>query len=165
MTNKILIAYHSVTGHTKTVAEAIQAQTGGEIFEITPNHFYSSDVNDYEALTKQAKKEYETNFRPELKKILTNIENYDTIFIGSPNWWSTVSIPIYSLLENLDTTGKTIIPFITHGGGGLSNTISDLKKLCPKANVLEPIEVHVTRANGFHVNVQEEVTKGVQQIT
>lgn len=132
--SKILVAYFSHTGHTRTIANQVHDQGGGDIFEIVPVNPYP---NDYNTLVNQAKKEQNSNYRPELKTKVENIESYNIIFVGSPCWWGTIAPPVETFLTQYDFSGKTIIPFDTHEGSGLGNCAQDIKKLCPKANVVE----------------------------
>ena len=131
---KILIAYYSLSGNTKIAAEQIQALTGADIFEIEILDPYPADYN---ATIERARSEREAGYRPELTTKVDNIADYDVIFIGSPNWFNTLSLPVFSFLESHDLSGKVIAPFITHGRGGLQNTITDLKALCPDSIFLE----------------------------
>lgn len=124
---KILIAYYSWSGHTKKVAEAIQEEIGGDLFEIQPETPYSED---YKTVVDQAKKEINEGYRPALKNKVENIAQYDTVFIGSPNWWGTIAPVVSTFVEQNDLSGKTVVPFITHGSGGEQNTITDLEKQC-----------------------------------
>lgn len=125
--DKILIAYYSWSGHTKKVAEAIQNEIGGDLFEIQPETAYS---DDYKTVVAQAKKEINEGYRPVLKNNVANIAQYDTVFIGSPNWWGTIAPVVSTFVEQNDLSGKTVVPFITHGSGGEQNTITDLEKQC-----------------------------------
>ena len=124
---KILIAYYSWSGHTKKVAEAIQNEIGGDLFEIQPETAYS---DDYKTVVDQAKKEINEGYRPALKNNVANIAQYDIVFIGSPNWWGTIAPVVSTFVEQNDLSGKTVVPFITHGSGGEQNTITDLEKQC-----------------------------------
>lgn len=129
MTEKILIAYYSHTGNTKGVAEKIQALTSGDIFEIKTTQVYPANYND---LVNQAQIEKKDNVMPKLTGNV-NISDYDTIFIGTPVWWYTFASPIRTFLSENDFSGKTIMPFCTHGGGGASETYKDIQRLCPNA--------------------------------
>ncbi len=131
---KILIAYYSVSGNTKEVAEKIQEYTGGDLFRIETVQVYPEK---YKELTAQAKREINDNYRPKLKDKVANIQEYDTIFVGSPNWWGTIAPAVSSFLADYDLQGKKVIPFITHGSGGVQNTIKDLTEQCKGCNVVE----------------------------
>jgi len=128
---KSLIAYYSHSGNTKSIALKIQQLSGGDLFEMKPVKSYPSNYNDVVNLAQTEKMQ---NFKPEL---INNgdISEYDTIYIGTPVWWYTFSSPVRTFLSEHDFTGKTIIPFCTHGGGGESSTFTDIQKLCPGADV------------------------------
>ncbi len=132
MNQKILIAYYSYSGNTKEVAQAIQSVTGGDLFEIKAKGTYP---DAYRPMTVQAKKEIEEGFRPELLSDVDNISQYDVIFLGSPNWWGTITPQVSSFIEKHNLSGKTIIPFITHGGGGVQNTVKNMSAQCEGCNV------------------------------
>ena len=127
---KILIAYYSWSGNTRFAAEQIQKLTGGTLFEIKPAKAYPSD---YSACVDQAKQECRDEFKPELATKVEDFAKYDVIFVGTPNWWSTMAPPVRSFLAGYDFSGKTVIPFVTHGGGGMARCERDMRKVCPKA--------------------------------
>lgn len=131
---KILIAYYSWSGNTKEVAEAIQEKTNGKLFRIETTQSYPTE---YRATTEQAKKEINEGYRPALKDKVADINQYDVIFIGSPNWWGTIAPAVSTFLSSYDLKGKKVIPFITHGGGGVQNTIKDMTTQCTGCNVVE----------------------------
>lgn len=135
---KILIVYYSHSGNTQEVATLIQNVTGGDILEIKPVTDYTKVYDD---LTKQAQKEIESGYKPALKTKVTNIEQYDVIFIGSPCWWSTVAPPVATFLTSYDLSDKTVIPFMTHEGSGMGHSESDIKKLCPESTILSGLPV------------------------
>ena len=93
------------------------------------------------------KKEINTNHRPALKNDVQDFDKYDIIFVGSPNWWSTIAPPVATFLERHDFSGKTIVPFMTHGGGRFGHSISDMKKLCPDASFLEGLAIRDSYVN------------------
>lgn len=130
---KILIAYYSWSGNTQKVADAIQEKTGGTLFRIDTVQSYPEE---YRATTEQAKKEINDGYHPELKNKITDINQYDVIFIGSPNWWGTIAPAVSTFLASYDLKGKKVIPFITHGGGGVQNTVKDLTAQCTGCNVV-----------------------------
>ena len=135
---KILIAYYSYSGNTRALAQSIQQATGGELFEIVPVKAYPAD---YDAVVAEAKKEIKADARPELKSKVANLADYDVIFLGSPNWWSTLAPPVMTFLTSYDFAGKKIVPFVTHGGGGLAKCADDVKRLAPKSDVLDALSV------------------------
>lgn len=130
--SKILIAYYSYSGNTKEVAEAIQKEIGGDLFEIKTEGTYP---DEYRPMTVQAKQEIQDGYRPKLTTAVENMAQYDTVFIGSPNWWGTITPQVSSFIETYDLSGKTVVPFITHGGGGVQNTVKDMTAQCKGCNV------------------------------
>ena len=127
---KVLVAYFSRSGNTKAIASHIKELTGGDLFEIQTAKPYPAD---YHTCTEVAKKEKNDNARPELKEKVKNMEEYDIIFIGFPNWWGTMPMPILTFLESYKLEGKIVIPFCTHGGGGEQSCSKDFVKNTSKA--------------------------------
>lgn len=130
--SKILIAYYSYSGNTREVAEAIHNEVGGDLFEIKTEDSYPEE---YRQMTTQAKKEITGGYRPKLTSQIEDIAQYDIIFLGSPNWWGTITPQVSSFLETYDLSGKTVIPFITHGGGGVQNTVTDMTAQCRSCRI------------------------------
>ena len=135
---KILIAYYSKTGNTRAAAEYIHQSVGGDLFEIKPARDYP---REYRATTEIARQEKGANARPELAANVNNMAQYDTIFLGYPNWWSTMPMFFFTFLESHDLKGKTIIPFCTNGGGGLGQSVADIKSLCPGSKILDALAI------------------------
>lgn len=129
---KTLVAYYSQSGGTRKVAKQIRAKTNGRIFEIEPETPYQGD---YDAVVAQAKMDIENGIRPPLKALPESFDPFDTIFIGTPNWWSKVAPPVATFLASCDLSGKIIIPFYTHGGGGAGEIEKDIAALCPNSTV------------------------------
>lgn len=121
-------------GNTQYMAYVIQETTGADIFRIEPETPYPTD---HDELVDLAKEEQNNNARPKTKDKITNFETYENIFIGYPNWWGDMPMILYSFFDEYDFSGKTIIPFNTHGGSGFSDTISTIKELEPNAEVLD----------------------------
>jgi flavodoxin len=130
---KILVAFFSHSGNTREIARQIQEATGADAFEIAPVDPYPTD---YDAVVDQAKKELNANHRPALKSTGPDLPTYDVIFVGSPNWWSTVAPPVLTFLAAHDLSGKTLVPFITHEGSRQGKSVQDVKRLSPGATVL-----------------------------
>ena len=138
-TNKhILIAYFSYSGNTKVIANKIHEDVGGDIFEIKTVDPYPTDYN---AVVDQAKKERDENYRPKLATKVDNIDSYDVIFVGYPDWWVTMPMPVFSFLEQYNLSGKTIVPFCTHEGSGLGRSVDDIKKTCPQSTILDGLAI------------------------
>lgn len=135
---KILVAYFSWGGNTKAIAEKIQSEVGGDIFSIEPVTPYPSDYN--ETAYGIAKEQKEKGIHPEIKN--KDVSPYDIIFVGTPAWWYTMAPPVMTFLEENNFEGKTIIPFITHGGGGKYTIPEDMKNLAKGSKVLNPFVVY-----------------------
>lgn len=133
---KALVVYYSYTGNTRTLAEQIRQSVAGDIFELQPAAPYSSD---YDTVVNQGKKEVESGYKPPLKGKVDNLASYDVIFVGTPIWWYTIAPPVATFLAESDLAGKTIFPFCTHGGYGAGHSLDDIKKLAPKAQVLDEL--------------------------
>lgn len=144
--NSVVVIDGEVLGNTQYVAYVIQENTGADIFRIEPETPYPTD---HDTLVDLAAEEQEKDARPAIKGSIEDLEQYDTIFVGYPIWWSDLPMILYSFFDGYEFSGKTIVPFSTHGGSGLAGTIATIKELQPEANVLE---------DGFTVsrnNVQE----------
>jgi len=133
---KALIIYFSHSGNTRKIANVIHNVVGGDIAEIRPLEPYPSNYN---AVVEQAKRELHSGYIPKLRTSAENVSAYDVVFVGSPNWWHTIAPPVISFLSQSDLAGKTIIPFVTHGGGGLGRSAADIAELCPNSTVREGI--------------------------
>lgn len=137
-TGNILIAYFSYSGNSRRVAELIQEKTGGDIFRIETINPYPTDYN---AVVDQAKKEQEYNYRPKLTAQVDDVGEYDVVFVGYPNWWITMPMAVFTFLEEYDLSGKMVIPFCTHRGSGLGQSVDDIKELCPNSIIIEGLEI------------------------
>ena len=132
--SSVLIAYFSWSGNTEQVAQIIQQETGGDLFEIAPATPYTDDYNE---LLDIAQQEQSDDARPELAGQVENWEQYDTIFIGYPIWWGDAPKIISTFLETYDFDGKTIVPFCTSGSSSIGGSVSDLEALTDGATWLE----------------------------
>lgn len=119
-------------GTTHYVATIFAEATGGDLHEIKTVHQYP---DNRKALLDYARKEAENKTYPALASKLTNLSNYDVIYIGYPNWYYDMPMPIYTFLQQYDLSGKTVIPFCTHGGSGFSKSVENIEALAPKATV------------------------------
>ena len=137
--SRILVAYFSMSGNTRLIAHDIQRMTGGDLFEIKTVREYGPD---FDSAVEQAREELRNDARPELQVKVANMQDYDVVFVGFPNWVGTMPMAVFSFLEQHDFTGKTLVPFCTHGTSGISNTISDLKKLNLHAEIREHIDFY-----------------------
>lgn len=129
---KILVAYFSATGTTKTIAEYIAETVGADLFEVVPADAYSSEDLNYSEDTCRANQEQkDSTMRPQIAGQVDNMEDYDVIFIGHPIWWGEEPRIIDTFVESHDLSGKTVIDFCISGGSGIGTSESNLKKLCP----------------------------------
>ena len=140
-----LILYFSVYGSSKALAKEIARQTGGDLCEIVPEIPYDADRGHYAALAKYAKEEHDRDARPTIKNELP-IDDYDTIFLGYPMWWYTFPMIVYTLFDEYNFKGKTLIPFNTHMGSRDGGTYKTVKKLAKSAKVLPGLPVEMTDA-------------------
>jgi flavodoxin len=131
-------------GNTEVIAEYIQEFINADMFKIEPKNSYPVD---YQECIRVAKEELEENARPEIKEYLDSIEEYDTIYLGYPNWWGDLPMCVYTFLDHYDFTGKTIKPFCTHEGSGLGSTVSKLSHTLMGAKIEQGLEVQ-----GINVN-------------
>lgn len=148
---KILVVYFSQSGNTETVANIIHNEVGGDIIKLETVQPYPSDYNE---LVDYAQNEQKQNARPELKTKIDNIEQYNIIFLGYPNWWTDMPMPLYTFLDEYDLSEKTIAPFITHGGSGLSGTPDKIKQEEPNAIVLDGLAVSGSQAKNSQSTVK-----------
>lgn len=139
-------------GNTEYVARLIQKTAGGDLFQIETEEDYPLE---HDTLVDQAADEQDENARPELSSHIKNLENYDTIILGYPNWWADLPMPVYSFLEEYDFSGKTIIPFVTHGGSGFSSTTNTISSLQPDADI---------SSNALSLS-REDVADGEKEVT
>lgn len=170
--NKILIAYYSrkgqnyagnrivnlPVGNTEVAAKMTQELTSGDLFEIQTVKPYPID---YTETTEVAAAEKRANARPELAIHVENMEQYDTIILGYPNWWGTFPMAVFTFLEEYDFTGKTILPFCTHEGSGLGNSERDILKRCPDAKVLPGLAIRGGSVKGAGDTVKTWLLKNV----
>ena len=127
-------------GNAARMASWIQEETGGDLFSIQVTEPYSSD---YDECLDRASEEKAEDARPELKTHVENMDEYDIVFLGFPNWWYTIPMAVHSFLEEYDFSNKTVVPFVTHGTGGLANCINDLKDALPESSfIMDPIGVY-----------------------
>lgn len=130
----IVVNDGNVLGNLEYMAQVIQEEISADTFEIETVQAYP---RDHDPLVDQAAQEQDDEARPELSSTLENLSDYDVIFLGYPNWWADLPMPVYTFLETYDLSGKTIIPFTAHGGSGFSNTVDEIASLQPNATVSE----------------------------
>jgi flavodoxin len=126
-------------GNTEICAEFIQKAVGGDLFEIKTVKAYDAD---YYKCIDEAKKELNSNARPQLQNYLESITEYDNIFVCGPCWWGTFPCAVFTQLEKLDFTGKKVMALMTHEGSGLGSCERDLRKICKGASFGNGMAVH-----------------------
>ena len=144
--NKSLIIYFSWSGNTRNAAKIIADKTGADIFEIELVNPYSSNYN---TVLDQAQRDMNKDARPKLKNKIDNFEQYDTFMIGYPNWWADIPMPIATVLEDYDFSGKTIIPFCSHGGGEFGQSITTISKMAPNSKIGIGLSIHYSGGSGL----------------
>ena len=135
---KILVAYFSHSGNTKKIAEEIQSKTDADLFEIKTVNAYS---DDYNTVLDEAKAELNDKARPELSETVKDMSQYQTVIIGYPIWWGDMPMAVYSFLDEYDLSGKTVLPFCTHGGSGLSQTDKNIQDEEKDAKVTDGLAI------------------------
>ena len=141
-------------GNTEIVAGMIQKLTGADVFKLEQKQPYAADYNE---CIQQAREDQNRNARPELRAYPDSLEEYDVIYLGYPNYWSTMPMAVFTFLEHFDFSGKVIKPFCTHEGSGMGSSVQDIKKLCPNAKVEPGLAIH----GGSAAHAQKEVEKWV----
>lgn len=136
--SKSLVVYFSWSGNTENVAKSIQTQTDSDIFEIIPATPYS---DDYDTVVDLTQEEQRNNARPAISSSIENIGQYDIIYVGYPNWWGDMPMLLYTFFDTYDLSGKTVAPFCTSGGSGLSDTVNEIKELEAGATVTDGLHI------------------------
>lgn len=126
-------------GNTEVVAKMIAEINNGDLFQIVPIQAYSNDYNECIA---EAQDDQRRDARPELKMHLDNLDKYDTIYLGYPNYWGTMPMCVFTFLEHSNFSSKTIKPFCTHEGSGMGSSEEDIKRLCTKAVIKSGLAIH-----------------------
>ena len=146
-----------VMGNTQYAASIISEATGSDLFEIKTTHTYPGS---HKALIDAAKKEIDNNARPELATHIGNLGVYEVVFVGFPNWWYDMPMPLYSFFNEYDFSGKTIIPFCTHGGSRFSGAIKTIRELEKDATVLDGYAIARDKVAGS----EDGILKWLEQI-
>lgn len=169
---KVLIVYFSHTGenysvgnitegNTHIIADMIADATGGKTFEIVPVKDYPHD--SYDAVVEIAKKEKEQKARPAIKGDV-NVEDFDVIFLGYPNWWGDMPMCVYTFIEKHNWNGKTVVPFCTHEGSGLSSTESYIANACKGATVAKGLAVRGDTAQNKRDQARKTVNSWLEKL-
>jgi len=134
-------------GNTERVAEFVQEAVGGDLFEIETVKAYDAS---YMKCIDEAKAELQADARPEVARYLEDaglsMDDYDTIFLGYPNWWGTCPMCVFTFLERYDLAGKRIVPFCTNEGSGMGGSEKHLKKLFPQATIEKGLSITGSQA-------------------
>ncbi|MEK3685048.1 flavodoxin [Paenibacillus sp. FSL R10-2736] len=146
-----------LAGNTEIIADLIQKAVGGEQFLIETTNKFPADYDTVVDLGQEQQKE---KARPELSAYVENMDDYNTIFIGFPNWWYDLPMAVYTFLEEYDFSGKTVIPFTTHEGSRFSNNDQTIKNMLTAATVLDGLAVR----GGDAVDAEQEVNKWLDQL-
>lgn len=137
-TGNALVVYFSATGNTKAVAETLSEMQGADLYEIVPEEPYTDEDLDYNDRSSRSTAEQEDeSARPAISGEVSRIDDYDVIYVGYPIWWGDMPRILYTFFDTYDFSGKTIAPFCTSGGSGLSGTPDVIAELEPEATVLE----------------------------
>ena len=155
---KALIIFYSWSGNTRGVAREIARQTGFDSIELELVKPYSTDYN---TVLDQAQSDQHKQARPALKTKIDSKKwaEYDTIILGYPNWWASIPMPIATLLESYDFSGKTIMPFCSHGGGRFGQSLTAISKLAPKATLTAGLSIHYSGGSSLSKDVEKWLKK------
>lgn len=153
---RVLVAYYSRTGHTRTIAEMIHARTGGDLVAIEPVVPYPEN---YDALVAQNVVEQQSGFLPPFKTQIEDIAQYDVVFLGSPLWNVRLTPPIRSFVSTHDLAGKMVAPFVTYIVSNLGRSHEDIAELAPDARILDGLAVLGDQASGADDTVAAWLTK------
>ena len=168
--SNMLVAYFSLAGeqygvgvieegNTSIIAHMIAEQTGADLFEIEAVTPYPTSHSELLDVSRQ---EMANNTRPEIADTVDNMDDYDTIFIGYPNWWGDMPMIVYNFLESYDLSGKTIVPFCTHGGSGLSRTESTIANITG-GTMKDGFAIPGTTAQNDRDTARSEVTQWLKE--
>ena len=162
MTKKMLIVYYSISnGNTRRIAEQLQKATGADLAEIETVVPYTGT---YDEIVDQGQKEVNRGYKPELKPLSVDPEEYDIIAVGTPTWWYTMAPAVLSFLSKYNWRGKTVIPFQTHGGGP-GHVMKDIQAACTGANFVHEIAVRFDSTGGDEmITSEKEVENWVKQV-
>ena len=149
---KMLVLYYSQTSNTKAVATEIATRLDADIEEIVPVELYDGD---FQATIERSMRDREQGIMPEIQPIKADVAKYDVIFIGYPIWFGTYAPPIATFLNNVDLSGKKIVPFCTFGSGGLESSVKDLVEAEPEAEILSGYGVRAARLEAMPKEIDQ----------
>lgn len=141
--SRILVAYFSATNNTEDIAQKLAEGLGADLYEIVPEQPYTEeDLNYNDRSTRATAEQNDPDARPAISGSVENMDGYDMVLIGYPNWWASIPMPVASFLEEYDLAGKTIVPFCSHGGGRFGQSLTAIAKLAPESTLGEGLSVH-----------------------
>lgn len=156
---KSLVVYFSATGNTKAAAEIMAKMQGADIYEIIPEEPYTDeDLNYNDRLTRATVEQNDENARPAISSKIDNLGDYNVIYVGYPIWWGDMPRILYTFFDTYDFSGKTIAPFCTSGGSGLSGTPGAIEELEPDADVLEGLQISGSSASDAEDDIAEWIS-------
>ena len=154
---KILVLYYSQTSNTKGVAQEIATKLGADLEEIVPVELYDGD---FQATIERGKKELDEGVFPEIQPLKADVANYDVIFLGYPIWFGTYAPPVFTFLDQVDLSGKKLVPFCTFGSGGLESSVKDLVEAEPNAEILPGYGVRAARLEAMPKEIDQFLKAG-----
>lgn len=149
---KMLVIYYSQSSNTKIVAQEMATRLNADLAEIVPVVPYDGD---FQATVERGKKELDQKSYPEIQPLTVDVANYDVVFLGYPIWFGTYAPPIFTWLDQVDLSGKKVVPFCTFGSGGLESSVMDLAKAEPKAEILPGYGVRAARLEAVPQEVDQ----------
>lgn len=159
---RTLVVYFSRSGNTRVIAGQLQRELPADLFEIRPARPYP---DDYEQTVAQASREREAGFRPELAGRVADLSAYDVVWLGFPIWGQSVPPPVRAFLAAHDLTGKTVRPFVTHGGYGLGDSLSVLRADAPGARFEAAVSMEADQERRTMNQVREWLAKARPRAT
>ena len=154
---KMLVVYYTQSSNTKTVAQEMATRLNADLAEIVPVVPYDGD---FQATVERGKKELDEKSYPEIQPLTVDVANYDVVFLGYPIWFGTYAPPIFTWLDQVDLSGKKVVPFCTFGSGGLESSVMDLAKAEPKAEILPGYGVRAARLEAVPQEVDQFLKAG-----
>ena len=151
-----LVVYFSWSGNTRKIAQEVASQLGVEALELVCEKPYSSDYN---TCLDEAQRDQNQQTRPKLTTRIDDMSRYGTVYVGYPNWWASIPMPIATFLESYDFSGKQIRPFCSNGGGGLGQSVSAISKLAPNANVGQGLSIYYSGGADMPRQVSEWIAR------
>lgn len=156
-TPKTLVVFYSQTSNTKAVATEIATKLGADMAEIVPVELYDGD---FQATIERGKKELDEGAYPEIQPLTVNVADYDVVFLGYPIWFGTYAPPVFTFLDQVDLSGKKIVPFCTFGSGGLESSLKDLVSAEPEAEILPGYGVRAARLEAMPKEIDQFLKAG-----